>query len=100
MLVCSLVRDSTEAARQITEATSKSNVSANTDARFRSPGDGNSRLKGASWSKFDEFAYGFAAIRAAQVRRKIAPAICRAASLNCVHARNQILLFRACLIIF
>jgi hypothetical protein len=41
---------------------------------------GNSRLKGAPWSKFDEFADEFAAIRAAQVRRKIAPAICCAAS--------------------
>jgi hypothetical protein len=40
---------------------------------------GNSRLKGASWSKFEEFADEFAAIRAAQVRRKIAPAICRTA---------------------
>jgi hypothetical protein len=36
---------------------------------------GNSRLKGASWSKFDEFTDEFAAIRAAQVRRKIAPRI-------------------------
>jgi hypothetical protein len=26
---------------------------------------GNSRLKGASWSKFDEFAQGFATMRAA-----------------------------------
>jgi hypothetical protein len=41
----------------------------------------NSRLKGASWSKFEEFADEFAAIRAAQVRRKIAPSTCRAAPL-------------------
>jgi hypothetical protein len=32
---------------------------------------GNSRLKGASWSKFDEFADEFAAIRAAEFAEKL-----------------------------
>jgi hypothetical protein len=61
-------RAALEAAQQISEATSKSNVSANKDARFRSTKRkiaGNSRLKGAPWSKFGEFAKEFAAIRAA-----------------------------------
>jgi hypothetical protein len=37
--------DQAEAAQQISEATPKSNVSAKTDARFRSPGEKSSRIR-------------------------------------------------------
>jgi hypothetical protein len=67
-------KNALEAARETAEATFKKQCFCEdrcTVSLKRRKIAGNSRLKGASWSKFEEFADEFAAIRAAEFAEKL-----------------------------